>query len=251
MDAGSVAGVIAEDLFGHFLAKMNAGDVLSYLEMCANFGVNLQRGMNFRLRLNESLILMSVRPGAPYADRVEEGGRVIIYEGHNLPLTKGSPDPKSLDQPEFLPSGRLTQNGLFAEAVRRFKAGRAEAERVKVFEKIRAGIWTYNGLFALVDVWQETSERRQVFKFKLEIIDQPSVITGTTEIPLDHVRVIPTAVKLEVWKRDKGCCVRCGSKENLHFDHIIPYSLGGSSRVAENIQILCSRYNLEKRDRIE
>jgi HNH endonuclease len=230
---------------------MNAGDVVSYLEMCAGFGVNLQRGMNFRLRSNESVILMSRRPGAPYADRVEEGGRVIIYEGHDLPLTKGSPDPKISDQPEFLPSGRLTQNGLFADAVRRFKSGRAEAENIKVFEKIRPGIWAYNGLFKLVDVWQETSQSRQVFKFKLEIVDQPDFSTGTISAGLDHDRVIPSAVKIEVWKRDSGSCVLCCSKENLHFDHIIPYSLGGSSKDAKNIQILCSRHNLEKRDRIE
>ena len=112
---------------------ISAGDVVSYLEMCADFGVNLQRGMNFRLKSDASLILMSLRPGAPYADRVEEDGRVIIYEGHDIPLIKGGPDPKSMDQPEFLPSGRLTQNGLFADAVRRFKAGRVGAERVKVF----------------------------------------------------------------------------------------------------------------------
>ena len=229
---------------------MTAGDVVSYLEMCANFGVNLQRGMNFRLRFGESLILMSLRPGSPYADRVEEGGRVIVYEGHDLPLTKGGPDPKSEDQPEFLPSGRLTQNGLFADAVRRFKAGRAAPERVRVFEKIRPGIWAYNGLFNLLDVWKETSGRRQVFKFKLEIIDQ-ALERNFLEATIDHDRVIPAAVKIEVWKRDKGSCIRCGSKENLHFDHVIPYSLGGSSKDAKNIQILCSRHNLEKRDRIE
>lgn len=230
---------------------ISAGDVVSYLEMCADFGVNLQRGMNFRLKPDVSLILMSLRAGAPYADRVEESGRVIIYEGHDIPLTKGGPNPKSADQPEFLPSGRLTQNGLFADAVRRFKAGRGEAEKVKVFEKIWAGIWAYNGLFNLVDVWQETSERRQVFKFKLEIVDQPLELARITEAAIDHDRVIPAAVKIEVWKRDRGSCVRCGSKENLHFDHIIPYSLGGSSKDAKNIQILCSRHNLEKRDRIE
>jgi HNH endonuclease len=207
--------------------------------------------MNFRLTPNESLILMSLRPGAAYADRIEEGGRVIIYEGHDLPLTKGGPDPKSEDQPEFLPSGRLTQNGLFAEAVRRFKAGRADAERVKVFEKIRPGIWAYNGLFKLMDVWQEISEGRQVFKFRLEVIDQSSEVAGVTDAEVEHDRVIPATVKIEVWKRDRGSCVRCGSKENLHFDHIIPYSLGGSSKDAKNIQILCSRHNLEKRDRIE
>jgi hypothetical protein len=229
---------------------INAGDVVSYLEMCADFGVNLQRGMNFRLKSSESLILMSLRPGAPYADRLEGGGRVIIYEGHDIPLTNGGSDPKSIDQPEFLPSGRPTQNGLFADAARRFKAGRAEAERVKVFEKIRAGIWVYNGLFRLVDVWQETSTRRQVFKFKLEILDQLRELS-TPASRIDHDRVIPAVVKIEVWKRDRGSCVKCGSKENLHFDHIIPYSQGGSSKDAKNIQILCLRHNLGKRDRIE
>jgi len=229
---------------------LSQGDVLSYLEMCANFGVNLQRGMNFHLKGNESLILMSLRQGAPYADRFEESGRVIIYEGHDLPKTTGGPEPKQVDQPEFLPSGRLTQNGLFLDAVRRYKLGRAEAEFVRVFEKIRNGIWVYNGLFRLVDGWQETSGRRQVFKFRLEIIDSPSMFSAGAQA-LDHDRVIPSAIKLEVWKRDSGRCVKCGRADNLHFDHIIPYSRGGSSRDAKNIQILCSKHNLEKHDRIE
>jgi hypothetical protein len=64
-----------------------------------------------------------------------------MYEGHDVPSVRDGPDPKSVDQPEFLPSGKLTQNGRFRDAVRRFKSGRAEAERVEVFEKIRAGIW--------------------------------------------------------------------------------------------------------------
>ncbi len=230
---------------------LSQGDVLSYLEMCGHFGVNLQRGMNFRLRGNESLILMSLRHGAPYADRFEETGRVIIYEGHDVPRTKAGPDPKDVDQPEFQPSGRLTQNGLFLDAVRRYKLGRAQPEVVQVFEKIRDGIWVYNGLFRLIDAWQETSGRRQVFKFRLEIVDQgPLVPTGFAK-NFDHDRVIPSAVKLEVWKRDKGSCIKCGSKENLHFDHIIPYSQGGSSKDSRNIQILCSKHNLAKHDRIE
>jgi hypothetical protein len=230
---------------------VSQGDVVSYVEMCADFGVSLQRGMNFRLKGNESIILMSLRRGAPYADRVEEGGRVIIYEGHDISRTQGGQEPKSVDQPEFLPSGRPTQNGLFLDAVKRYKLGRIEAERVRVFEKIRDGIWVYNGLFKLVDAWQETSGRRQVFKFKLEIVDQRVPVGGDSAQNNDHDRVVPAAVKIEVWKRDRGRCVKCGSRENLHFDHIIPYSQGGSSKNAYNIQILCSRHNLEKRDRIE
>ncbi|MFH1888245.1 MAG: HNH endonuclease signature motif containing protein, partial [Pseudomonadota bacterium] len=61
----------------------------------------------------------------------------------------------------------------------------------------------------------------------------------------------PTRVKVEVWKRDGGKCTKCGSTADLHFDHIIPWSKGGSSVTAENVQLLCGRHNLEKRDRIE
>ena len=43
---------------------IGSGDVISYMEMCSEEGVNLQRGMNFRLRGKDSVILMSVRPGA-------------------------------------------------------------------------------------------------------------------------------------------------------------------------------------------
>jgi 5-methylcytosine-specific restriction endonuclease McrA len=68
---------------------------------------------------------------------------------------------------------------------------------------------------------------------------------------MEQNRLIPTGVKLEVWRRDHGRCVQCRSADNLHFDHIIPYSRGGSSLVAENIQLLCARHNLAKRDRIE
>ncbi len=33
---------------------------------------------------------------------------------------------------------------------------------------------------------------------------------------------IPQSVRLFVWQRDQGRCVRCGSAEKLEFDHIIP-----------------------------
>jgi hypothetical protein len=67
------------------------GDVISYMEMCGAIGMNLQRGMNFRLRNTESVILMSLRPGAPYADQVEDEGRVLIYEGHDVARTMSGP----------------------------------------------------------------------------------------------------------------------------------------------------------------
>ena len=60
---------------------------------------------------------------------------------------------------------------------------------------------------------------------------------------------IPEDVKLVVWARDGGACVRCGSIQNLHFDHIIPISKGGGNS-EENIQILCDHCNLQKSDKI-
>jgi hypothetical protein len=224
------------------------------MEMCSAIGANLQRGMNFRLRDTESIILMSLRPGAPYADRVEDEGRTLIYEGHDVARTADAPHPKKVDQPGRNPGGSLTQNGLFAEAVRKFKDGVAAPERVSVYEKIRSGIWVYNGLFELIDYWTEQSGGRKVFKFKLQVVgaDQ-SVGPAVTPFALEDDRIIPSWVKVEVWKRDRGRCSypSCGATSGLHFDHIIPYSKGGSSKDPANIQILCGRHNLAKHDRIE
>ncbi|MBU4565810.1 MAG: HNH endonuclease [Proteobacteria bacterium] len=56
---------------------------------------------------------------------------------------------------------------------------------------------------------------------------------------------IPDSVRLFVWQRDKGKCVRCGSAEKLEFDHIIPVVKGGSN-TERNIQLLCERCNRKK-----
>ena len=227
------------------------GDVIPYIDMCREEGVNLQRGMNYRLRGKYSVILMSLRLNAPYADRIEDNGQVLIYEGHDVPQVKNGPNPKIIDQPMKNPGGRFTQNGLFYKNAQKYKKGETEAELVKVYEKIHSGVWVYNGLFKLIDAWQEESNKRKVFKFRLEIFDEDFEQKQLSRQDLDHNRLIPSPVKLVAWKRDKGKCVKCNSSDNLHFDHIIPYSKGGSSLVAENIQLLCARHNLAKRDKIE
>ncbi|HVU33850.1 MAG TPA: HNH endonuclease [Opitutaceae bacterium] len=60
---------------------------------------------------------------------------------------------------------------------------------------------------------------------------------------------IPAEVRREVWRRDGGKCVKCGSRERLEFDHIIPVSRGGSS-TARNIELLCEACNRAKSDNI-
>ncbi|HVA95808.1 MAG TPA: HNH endonuclease [Candidatus Dormibacteraeota bacterium] len=222
------------------------------MEMCGYEGASLQRGMNFRLGGKASVILMSLRAGAPYADRIENGGQVLIYEGHDIPRTKDGPDPKEVDQVDIFPTGTPTQNGLFWKAALSYKTKSAPPELVRVYEKIKTGIWAYAGLFELIDAQRQEEGGRKVFKFKLQLSKQQDYAPSSESTKeIEHDRLIPTHVKIEVWKRDKGKCVLCGNKENLHFDHIVPFSKGGTSLLAKNIQLLCAKHNLLKRDKIE
>lgn len=224
--------------------------ILSYVEMCQREGASLQRGMNFELGgKRHSVILMSTRKNAPYSDRVEDGGRTLVYEGHDVPRSTAGLDPKSVDQSSVTPSGRPTQNGRFEAAARDYKKGIRQAERVRVYEKIYPGIWSYNGVFLLIDAWTESSGGRFVFKFRLEVSnDEEGGPEASQQSPavFAHRRLIPSAVKLEVWQRDQGKCVTCGATTELHFDHDLPYSLGGTSLTAANVQLLCARHNLSK-----
>jgi 5-methylcytosine-specific restriction endonuclease McrA len=64
-----------------------------------------------------------------------------------------------------------------------------------------------------------------------------------------HSRHISNAVRSEVFLRDEGCCVDCGTTDDLQFDHVHPWSKGGPS-TAENLQLLCGRCNRRKGARV-
>lgn len=222
------------------------GDILTYSQMLvAENARSLQKGMHFRPRAPNSILLMSRRPNAPYKDEVRDDGRALIYEGHDIRPDPDGPDPKSVDQPLERPGGALSDNGKFWQAAKAAENG-APPLRVHVYEKLKPDVWVFNGAFALVSAWIEQDGPRKVCKFKLNLIDD-----ARAPSPLVHNRVIPGDVKVEVWKRDAGRCAKCGSVDNLHFDHILPYSLGGTSLIAENIQLLCARHNLAKSDRLD
>jgi HNH endonuclease len=230
------------------------GNVISYIDMCQKEGTSLQRGMNFRVKGRHSVILMSVRPNSPYRDEVQEDGAVLVYEGHDAAKRKGISDPKALDQPERLPGGTLTKNGKFQQAAQRFRAGEKGPDIVQVCEKIKAGIWTDNGFLHLVDAGIENDGIRNVFRLKLVAVQSVTDESASEEVSdrlVERSRIIPTNVKIEVWARDNGKCARCGAKDELHFDHIVPFSRGGTSLKPENIQLLCARHNLTKSAKIQ
>ena len=225
-------------------------EIISYLEMCRRENASLQRGMNFGLAKNHSVILMSVRRGAPYRDYVDGDGSVLLYEGHDEPKSVSTPNPKQIDQRDRTPGGSLTQNGLFLRTAEEYKSGARPPERVRVYEKLKQGIWSYNGVFHLVDAGKEHDGKRDVFRFRLVAVEGDEDFSVPPSVSAQRRRLIPTDVKIEVWKRDEGKCVICGATDELHFDHDLPYSKGGTSIRAENVQLLCARHNLQKHDRI-
>jgi len=65
----------------------------------------------------------------------------------------------------------------------------------------------------------------------------------------ESTRRISQQVMDKVWNRDNGRCISCGSNQKLEFDHIIPFSKGGSNTY-RNILLLCESCNRQKSSKI-
>lgn len=221
--------------------------IISYHEMVGMEKMPLQRGMVFSDgKRKYSILLMSQRKDAVYNDGFDENGN-LTYEGHDT-RAEGRIDPKEKDQPLETPNGTWTENGKFYKAAMDFKSGlKKDPELVKVYEKIDVGVWSIKGFFQLVDVKQVSDGKRNVWKFYLKPV-LTKIFKRVEDLPFN--RLIPTAVKVKVWERDRGRCVLCGSTENLHYDHDLPYAKGGTSLTEKNIRLLCAVCNLKKHDKI-
>ncbi len=69
--------------------------------------------------------------------------------------------------------------------------------------------------------------------------------------PKKHTRYVTHDIRRLVRPRDGSRCTylspdgrRCEATTNLHYDHIVPWALGGSSRDPANIRLLCGSHNL-------
>ena len=225
--------------------------IVSYTDMIIKEKINLQKGMNFQVKKSYSIILMSTRDNSPYNDKIFDDGK-IEYEGHDANKSKLY-DKKHIDQPMNTVYGGLTENGKFYNAAQDYKLKKYDAIKVQAYRKIKAGIWVDMGFYSLIDGYIQHDGKRNVFKFLLEPINDKSLLNEPEYIDMIHNRHIPGEVQAEVYKRDKGMCQQvmdngkiCGKKDNLHFDHIVHYSRGGSSKDPKNIRLLCARHNLSR-----
>lgn len=101
---------------------------------------------------------------------------------------------------------------------------------VRPYEKIQALIAKFN---------RRQPEKKMMVEIVFRTPEAPLPFEQTTR------ETIPEAVRTEVWRRDRGRCVKCGSNQNLEFDHIIPVSRGGAT-TARNLQLLCKSCNRRK-----
>ena len=101
---------------------------------------------------------------------------------------------------------------------------------------------------AIVDNPDIRKQIDQLLKSFCMLKYRPNVV-AKDEVEEVAGRMIPKSVKDSVWRRDGGKCTTCGSQELLEFDHIIPFSLGGSNTY-RNVQLLCQTCNRKKAARI-
>lgn len=117
-------------------------------------------------------------------------------------------------------------------------------ELKKKEEQERERLWIEEEKERLKQVILDKRKKREIKKIALEELRKEGLIENTKKR-----EPIPQDVQDAVWRRDEGRCVKCGSQENLEFDHIIPFSKGGSNTV-RNLQLLCEKCNRSKSNQI-
>ena len=109
------------------------------------------------------------------------------------------------------------------------------------------GSWT-KSLEAFVDFMNSDNTNNTVVN-ETEINENNPVTSQNISIIKHATKRDPSErLKVQVLMRDGNKCRLCGitvTGDNIHFDHIKPWSKGGETTL-ENLQVLCSKHNLAK-----
>lgn len=185
--------------------------ILSYNEVLAREGQNLQKGMHYRSRHDERLSVFIVFAGvdAPHKTVWHEDSEILSYEGHDA--TTAGKDQKRVDQQVMYADGKPTDNGKFFKEANAFKDGiQKEPLQIQIYEKLDQAVFYDKGIFNLVDAKHESDGVRKVCRFYLAPAD------GLASSDAEE-RMLPIDQKVAVWERDHGRCVECGAESGLHF----------------------------------
>jgi hypothetical protein len=104
--------------------------------------------------------------------------------------------------------------------------------------------------FPVPDV--DTHRSCKIFGHECPVFAVAEPFTETRELR-NISRHIPRPVQFRVLKRENQVCRSCGmpvADNDIHFDHIIPWSKGGPTE-ENNIQLLCGTCNRKKSDKFE
>jgi hypothetical protein len=199
---------------------------------------------------------------AEFGEPARETAKVVAWEKNGIGIVL------QIDQPNRDPAAYIwlpypEEGGSVPEVALEYAAesGRhsgtyASAGLEKVKPALKLIVRTARELEQTVDYVRAMAAKRPLPSVVACPADREAAVpatAGNTSVSSPSKRprreAIPRAVQREVWRRDEGRCVECSSKERLCFDHIIPFSRGGSS-TGRNLQLLCERCNLSKGNRI-
>lgn len=99
--------------------------------------------------------------------------------------------------------------------------------------------------FVLVSVWAGVREAKME-SYKDYWRDQRKHAETSRA---SRTRRIDQNTKHAVFLRDNGRCQECYTQNNLEYDHIVPFSFGGTN-TEDNIQLLCRTCNRRKGDKV-
>jgi HNH endonuclease len=93
---------------------------------------------------------------------------------------------------------------------------------------------------------QTAEQTAELQTAELETAELESLSLKSLSRPGPPASPLPSAwVRMHVWRRDRGGCVRCGSRARVWFDYIVPIWEGGSI-TEQNIQLLCEACRRDK-----